>query len=491
MISILHCKRAFWYAIIACLLCPLFAGTEEIIQALRARRFSAALELCDREIKTQPGDPQLRMLKGFALQNMGRAKEALAAYRQASRLGPRYLPALEAVAQMEYQIGDPACQKTLERIVAIKPDSPTAHGMLGVLAYEKKRCADAVGHFEKAGAQLDGNAAALWQFGNCLFELQRPAESAAKFQTLLSLRDHDLVRYNLGLSLLEAKKPREAVAVLSPLAGREKPDSDLLSLLAAAQEADKQTPQALEVLRRAAALYPLEERHYIDFASICMEHSSLDLGVEVLEVGTKNIPASSRLHATLGALLVRAGDMEKAQREFETAQMLDPKAAYGNIGLSLALLQSDQIEESIRLLRVQLSHNADNPMTLFMLAQALLRAGAEPGTPEFAETQDLLRRTIKMEPNNVRAHGLLGKNYALADDVKNGVRELETAMRLDPSDRTSAYQLAMLYGRTGQEELAAKWQQRVRDLIAAESAAEKEQNRFRIMRAAPERTVTQ
>lgn len=491
MNSSLHCKRAFWCAVLAFVLCPLFAGTDEIVQAIRARRFSAALELCDREIKAQPGNPQLRVLKGFALQNMGRTKEALAAYAEATRLSPRYLPALEAAAQLEYQTGAPSCRKTLETILTIKPDSPTAHGMLGVLAYEKKRCADAVGHFEKAGSQLEGNAPALWQFGNCLFELQRPADSAATFQKLLSLKDHDLVRYNLGLSLLEARKPHEAVAVLAPLATREKPDSDLLSLLAAAQEADKQTPQALDLLRRAAALYPREERHYIDFASICMEHSSLDLGVEVLEVGTKNIPKSSRLHATLGALLVRAGNMEKAQREFETAQMLDPKAAYGNIGLSLALLQADQIEESIRLLRVQLSHNADNPMTLFMLAQALLRAGAEPGKPEFTEAQKLLQRTIKIEPNNARAHGLLGKNYALADDVKNGVRELETAMRLDPSDRTSAYQLAMIYGRTGQEELASKWQQRVRDLIAAESAAEKEQNRFRIMRAAPERTVTQ
>lgn len=491
MFSVLRHKRVFCWVIVLFSLSPLLGGTEEIVQALRARRFPAALELCEREIKTQPANPQLWMLKGFALQNMGRAKEALAAYRQALHLNPRLLPALEATAQIEYQTGDPACQETLEKIVALKADSAPAHGMLGVLAYEKKHCADAVSHFERAGAQLDGNAPALWQFGNCLYELQRPVESAAKFRVLLALEDHDLVRYNLGLSLLEAKRPSEAVAALSPLAGREKPDSDVLSLLSASYEADKQTPQALEVLRRAARLYPLEERHYIDFASICMEHSSLDLGVEVLEIGTRNIPASARLHATLGALLVRAGNMEKAEQEFATAQALDPKAAYGNIGLSLALLQSDQIEESIHLLRTQLSANPNNPMATFMLAQALLRAGAEPGKPEFAEAQELLRRTIAIEPNHARAHGLLGKNYAQADDVKSAVRELETAVRLDPSDRTSAYQLTLLYGRTGQDELSAKWQQRVRDLIEAERTAEREQNRYLIMRSAPQRTVTQ
>jgi tetratricopeptide (TPR) repeat protein len=475
-----------------CIFLPIcvFAGVDEIKQALREGQFSTALELCNQEISKQPDNAQLWMWKGFALQNMGQPKEALSAYRKTTHLNPRLLPALEAEAQIEYQMGDPAGKATLEKIVAIKPDSAPAHGMLGVLAYEQKQCAAAVGHFEKAGA-LNQNAAALWQFGNCLYELQRPVEAAAAFQKMLSIKDHDLVRYNLGLSLLAAKQPAEAVVVLSPLAEREKPDFDLLSLLAAAYEADKQTPKALATLRRAAELDPLQERHYIDFASICMEHSSLDLGVEVLEVGTRNIPTSARLHATLGALLVRSGNTEKAQREFATAQTLDPKAAYGNIGLSLALLQADRIDDSIHLLRTQLTRNPNNSMATFMLAQALLRAGTEPGKPEFAEAQKLLKQTVALEPNSARAHGLLGKNYAQAGDLKNATRELETALRLDSSDRTSAYQLALLYGRTGQEALAAKWQQRVRDLIVAEQKAEKDQNRFLIVRAPPQRTVTQ
>jgi Flp pilus assembly protein TadD len=155
------------------------------------------------------------------------------------------------------------------------------------------------------------------------------------------------------------------------------------------------------------------------------------------------------------------------------------------------LLQSDQIEESIRLLRTQLARNPNNPMATFMLAQALLRGGAEAGTKEFAEAQELLRRTLRIEPNHARAHSLLGKSYAQAGDLNSAARELETAVSLDPTDRTSAYQLTLLYGRTGQEELSAKWQQRVRDLIEAERTAEKEQNRYLIMRAAPQRTMTQ
>ena len=122
-----------------------------------------------------------------------------------------------------------------------------------------------------------------------------------------------------------------------------------------------------------------------------------------------------------------------------------------------------------------------------MLAQALLRVGPEPGKPAFEEAQSLLMKTVALDPNHARAHGLLGKNYALSGHVSSAIKELETALRLDPGDRTSAYQLALLYGKTGQKELSAKWQERVRQLIQADRVAETEGDRYRILKAAPER----
>lgn len=468
---------------------PLAAQADAILQALRGRQFTAALEFCAKDLKAEPANAQLWFFQGVALQGLGRTKDALESFRHASRLAPKLLPALEGAAQIEYRTGDPQCRRTLEQIVALRPDSAPAHGMLAVLAYEQKNCAEAVRQFESSGPQLNSNAAALWQFGNCLYKLHRFEEAAAKFAILLSLRNTDDVRYNLGLALLESKKPDEAVDVLRPLAAPQRPDSEVLSLLAAAYEAAKRTPDALNVLRRAAELYPREEHHYIDFSSICMEHSSLELGIEVLEVGVKNIPHSARLHATLGALLVRAGMPDRGFAEFERAQELDPKAAYGDVGMSLALLQSDQLEASIVILRKRWAQSQTKPMISFMLAQALLRAGPEPGTPAFEEAQNLLKKTVALDPDHARAHGLLGKNYALGGNVPKAIKELETALRLDPGDRTSAYQLALLYGKTGQRELSAKWLGRVRELIEADRIAETEGARYQILKAAPERNV--
>jgi tetratricopeptide (TPR) repeat protein len=466
-----------------------YAGGDSIMEALRSGQFAAALEQASKELKTAPANPRLWFFRGMAEQNLGQAKEALASYRRAVKLDPRMLAALEAEAQLEYGARDQAAAETLARIVRLRPDSAPAHGMLGALAYERKDCAAATSEFEKAGEALNSNPLALWQAGNCLFQLRRADEAAAKFQRSLELGAgdaSDAVQFNLGLALLDAKRPKEAVAALLPLVAPDRPQSGALSLLAAAYEGDKQTPEALRTLRRAADLYPREERHYIDFASICMEHSSLDIGIEVLEVGIRIVPQSARLHATLGALEVRAGQMERAEAMFTRAQELAPEAAYGEVGMSLALLQSDQIDESIRRLRQQWERNPRNPMVSFMLAQALLRQETEPGKPAYEEAQRLLRRTLELDPSHARAHGLLGKNYALEGATAKAIRELEEALRLAPDDRTSAYQLALLYVKTGQKELSAKWQKRVRESIEAARVAETE-SEYRVLRAVPER----
>lgn len=465
----------------------LAGSADSILQALQGRRFSEALDLCARQLKATPSDSRLWFYQGIALEGTGKSKDALASFRHALRLSPDLLPALEGAAQIEYRTGDPEAERTLKRIVSLRPDNPAAHGMLGVLAFEKKRCGEAVDHFGRVGTAINSNAGALWQFGNCLYVLRKPEEAASKFRVLLELKDDPRVRYNLALALFDAKKPEEAAATLQPLASGSVPDSDVLSLLGAALEDAKDTPGALKVLRRAADLYPREDRHYIDFASICMEHSSLDLGIDVLEVGVKNIPGSARLHASLGALLVRAGQLDRAAEEFETAQKLDPDAAYGNTGMGLALLQSDRLEEAVGLLRKQWAANPSSAMVAFVLAQALLRTGGEPSAHEFAEAQQLLKKATELNPNYARAHGLLGKNYALTGNTEAAIRELELALRLDPNDRTSAYQLALLYGRTGDTERSRKWQDRVRELIQADRKAETEGDRYRILKAAPER----
>ena len=235
----------------------------EIQKALQTRDFTRALATADAELNRLPKEPALWTLRGMALAGLGREEQSLTAYRRALELRPDFLPALERTAEIEYRKGDPGARATLDRIVAQRPESAAAHGMLAALAYERGDCETAAAHFAKVGAALDANRDAIDQFGDCLSRLKRPAEAAALFRRVVDSHPDDRrARYNLGASLLEAKQPVEARAALRPLAEREIPESDELTLLAEACREAEDIAGATETLRRAMKLYPREPRHY-------------------------------------------------------------------------------------------------------------------------------------------------------------------------------------------------------------------------------------
>ena len=89
---------------------------------------------------------------------------------------------------------------------------------------------------------------------------------------------------------------------------------------------------------------------------------------------------------------------------------------------------------------------------------------------------------MKLEPGNAAAHGLLGKIYVLLGDKANAAKSFANAIRLDPQDRTSTYQLMTLQRKAGRSKEADELAQRVRTLLDKERAEEDAGNRFRVIR---------
>ncbi|HEX4947108.1 MAG TPA: tetratricopeptide repeat protein [Blastocatellia bacterium] len=457
--------------------CAFAQGFEQVRDLIRRGDFAAAVQSCDAALQKQPRDHQLWTLKGIALQGVGQPKESLAAFRRALALNPKFLPALQGAAQLEYQLHDPNCRKTLAALLQLRPE-PTVHAMLGALAFESKDCAATLQHYAAAGEAAQ-QPVIKWQRATCSFQLEDWDAAATQFRELLALKEDARIRYNLGLAESRANKHREAIAVLQPL--RAQADADALSLLASVYEANKQTPEALEVLREAITRFPLEERLYADLATICLDHNALALGVEVLAAGTKNLPQSARLQTLLGVLHARAEQREQAEAAFKRAEHLAPEAAFGRVGLAVAMMESGAVNEAITQLREQLKRTPTDARVRLTLAQALLQKDTSPA--ELKEAHTILRSLITQQPNQARAHSLLGKLYLRQDNVAQAARALETAIRLDPADRNSTYQLMTVYRKQGRLKEAAALQEKVQKLLDEERAADVEAARYRLVRA--------
>lgn len=424
-----------------------------------------ALAQCDRELKASPRNPALLTLKGLALQAAGEPRASLAVLRQALAIDPSSMAALQAAAQLEFAARDTEARARLQSILKLAPAAQPARAMLATLLFEARDCAAAIPHL----ARLPLEPAVRWQYAVCLFEQREWTAAAAQFAALLALRDHEPTRFNLGLAQFEARHYRAAIATLEPLAS-----VDGLRLLAAAYQAARQTPRAIEVLQKAMAKYPDDERPLADLGIHCIEHQAWPLGVEVLEAGIVRWPGSARLLTLLGVLRVRAGDIERGQAAFTAAARLhSPEAGLGRIGLASALMQMGLAGDAVRLLRPHAG--AGDARTDLTLVRALLQTAEASATGDRQEARLLLDSVVRAEPANAAALGLLGKLLAQLQQWAPAEKALREAVRLDDADRGSHYQLMNLYRRTGRPLLASEAARRVRLLAAREQAEDNRQ----------------
>ena len=456
---------------------PLFADVASIRSLIRGGRFAEAVAECDRELKAAPRNAALLTLRGLALQASGARTEALAAFRAAIGANPSYEAGLAGAAQIEFDIRDAAAATTLAAVLRVNPASEPAHAMLGTLLFEQRRCGEAIPHFEKAAAALAGPAV-KWPYGVCLLTSERWIEAAAQFADLLRLREHAATRYNLGLSYWNAKDYKAAAATLAPLETSGGPAA--ARLLASALDLSGDTPKAFAVLRKAVEANPRDEDPLIDFAVLCVDHKAEALGLEVVREGIRLNPASAKLRTLLGVLLVRGGEPEKGQQAFREAQALSPESGLGRIGLASALMQMGLASEAAKVLREQLAESGPDARAELTLARALLLG--EGSTTAAREAAGLLRAVVMREPGNAAAFGLLGKAELLLGDQRAAANAFAAALRADPADRASAYQLMRLYQRTGRAREAAELSRRVREFLDKERADEASAGRFRVVR---------
>ena len=292
-----------------------------VADLIRSGQIEQAVRMADRLSEAAPADPRPRTLKGVALAALGRTEEALGVYASALTLAPDYLPALQGAAELEMRLGRAQAAGRLERIVRLQPENSTAHAMLGVIAYRARDCERALEHFARGETVVVGDTEALRQRAECRFSLGRFDQAAEDFRRLLAEpKANPAMRYNLGLALYEAGRADEAVTVLAGLVdSADPPDIETLSLLADAQHAALDSPGALATLQRAIGSHPRAERLYLQLAELCIEHGAYDLGVEIVDIGAQNIPASHRILTMRGILLAELGRYDEAETAFAGA----------------------------------------------------------------------------------------------------------------------------------------------------------------------------
>jgi tetratricopeptide (TPR) repeat protein len=454
------------------------SGSQDAVAAaLHDKEYSRALELLSPELRRSPGDPRLWAMQGTAWEGDGDNRQALASFRQALKLAPDYLPALQGAAQIDYDAGDAAGIPLLQRILRLRPADVTGHGMLAVLEYQEGNCAEASSQFEAAASLFASRPPALHAWTSCLIKLKRfdKAEEVMR-QSLAANPDDRRERQVLASIQLMAETPQAALETLNPLLAPD-PDTQSLDIASAAYEQAHQKDKAIDALRQAILLDPENVTLYVDFAAISARYGFLKTGIGVIDDGLSLQPKAAPLYFARGMLCAQLEEYDEAQSDFETAYNLDPTQSLTAAAQGLEAIQQNDLTRALAGVQEKLAHHPDDPVLLYLQADVLTRQGLVPGSPEFQTAMRSALRAVGLRPTLAPARSVLAKLYLEAGQYQQAALQSRKALELDPRDQTALYHLIMALRKTDQKEEIPNLLKRLALLRAQETQNERDQYR--------------
>ena len=113
-------------------------------------------------------------------------------------------------------------------------------------------------------------------------------------------------------------------------------------------------------------------------------------------------PKAAPLYFARGVLYVQLAEYEKGQADFEKAYELDPSQSLSSAAQGLAAAQENDLDRALAKVQASLARKPNDAILLYLQADILAQKGAEPGTPEFADS-DALSQTSRRVTAHARS----------------------------------------------------------------------------------------
>ena len=266
--------------------------------------------------------------------------------------------------------------------------------------------------------------------------------------------DEYAAEFNLALCYVGVGEFPKAISILMELRNGSHENASVENLLSQAYEGNDQSKEAFQAFQKASALAPKDEKLYLLVEAAFMEKQDYAQGLRVLEAGLRNLPESARLHYELGYGLWQLEEPAMAKPEFERAAALAPHSAIGYLAAAQESSMLGDLTQAAKTARAGILEGFPDYQLLCLLGDALLRNGASPGKPEFAEAKQALEKSIAARPNYASSQIALGRVLLQEERLDAAIEHLELGHRLSPQNPTPCLLLATAYRKRGRLEQA-------------------------------------
>jgi len=203
---------------------------------------------------------------------------------------------------------------------------------------------------------------------------------------------------------------------------------------------DPQFGRAYAAIATVYALLP----EYTDFAPADVLQRTRDAAGRALAIDSSLAEA----HTALGLASIHAWDFPTAEKQYRLALALQPQYPTAHQWYGEFLFRTGRVDSAIAEIHKAVALDPLAPIPLSALSYVLNLAG------RYDEAIAAANKGIEVAPSAGIIYAGLADSYLLKGDYIHGVREMETAARLDPNLASRQGELAYAYGFSGQKEKA-------------------------------------
>lgn len=323
---------------------------------------------------------------------------------------------------------------------------------------------------QQSAAPSSSNAESELRLGISLTQQGRFSDAIPHFLNARGrVADEYAANFNLALCYIATKKFADAIAILTPMRPQNA-TAAVNNLLAQAYVGLGDYSRASESFQQAVEKTPSDEKLYLFIADACLDRGAYDFGLQVLNAGLSHLPHSARMHYERGIFFSFENDPDAAVADFDLARKSDPQSDIAYMAAGQKELLEGHVPEAVGVTREGIKKGHSNYILLTIFADAVLRSGAQVGTPDFSEAESALKQSITEKPSYADSHAFLGELYLSAGQIEDAINELETARKLGPESAPVYSHLAMAYRRKGDAPAAETMLAKLAALNQQESA---------------------
>jgi putative PEP-CTERM system TPR-repeat lipoprotein len=357
------------------------------------RDFDGAVKQVEEAIEVEPG-------RGLTYTNLalvklakGQRDEAGAAFEKAVDLAPRSVPALLALANFQWGVGDVAkVEQTLKHALAVEPTDLRANRAL----------------------------AALYVGTN------RPAEAEQPLKTIAETASSDEARFDLADYYVASKRFDAAKMILQPLVERKETFAAARSRLAQLEYALRQTARAHVMLDEVLAREPGNATALLIKGRWLFSEGKRAEGLAKATAAVQADLSSVPGHYILGSLQAATHDIDGAVNSFREVLRLNPNLAAAQLQLSRLELVRGHADNALALAEAALTTAPDNAEARLAAAWGMIVGG------QLSRAEPALSALLKAYPNEPAVHSAQGALRLAGKDLAGARESYTRAAQLYP-----------------------------------------------------------